>query len=140
MISGQPSYRCLDCLDTGIVNIFNPAFLWAYRPEFDELPIPRPKGWFGQAYSWWQRHRGANDGMEHVALCDCGCERAVILEDELQKFERGERKMRGKGRGKEPASPPACGRHRWHRQDCPRVPDSLSAPGVLIHWFARRIA
>lgn len=136
---GDQRWSCPDCLDTGIVEIFNPAFVVAFRPEFDDLPRPLPKGWFRVCYGWWLARRAKGNPMTHVALCDCDCPRRRIQATELEKWAAGRRMVRV-GKKNIAAGPPACGAVRWDRDKSPRIPCPVMAAATLADWYSRRLA
>ncbi len=102
-----PSYQtderrleCLVCMDSGMVHIWNPRFVEAYRDRFEEM---LPPGWEGDASRWW---RAQEKGPRvHMVRCNCSCHRSRIFAEEQDKFRDGTRR----DITNKPAGPPACG-------------------------------
>lgn len=84
----EPRYVCHVCRDSGVVEIWQAAFVEAVRREnFAE-------GWFRRACAAW---RGSSP-RSAVALCCCDCDRARRLRQERERYRDGQRQR-----------PPACG-------------------------------
>jgi hypothetical protein len=118
-------YECALCRDNGMVEVWNPLFVHAYRAEFESLQATRvsgehhnrltgeiyrasywsvePANWLGMAYRWWRGQ--ARGPMRHMALCTCSCRRQQVLAGELRAYRDGTRSTRTN----KAAGPPACG-------------------------------
>lgn len=124
----QPRYSCLDCRDSGIVEVFNPLFVHDYRATFMEYGGKLPADWYGPAYRWWLgQQRGP---MIHVALCDCRCDARERLLVELNLARGGKRKL-----GNRPLGLPACGNYLWDRRETTRVDGPLRAGDCLAGFY-----
>ena len=156
-IDGYRTYECAKCRDTGIVEVWNPWFVEAYREQFElitrreinrdgnKFNLDRydpdrtivayeidPPSWVSDARSWWRsRSESEANPMYHVALCDCNCAATQTLQEELDKFNRGNRRSPD---GKQ-ASLPACGAAKYDRNLMPvKTADSY---GDLHGWYAK---
>lgn len=120
--TGERSYRCLHCHDTGIVEVLHPQWVEEYRDTFADVRAAGfPGGWFGKANSIWRRRRlGA---LRAVALCDCNCPATERLREQQDRFRNGERR-----------SAPACGAERWNRSKSPRM-DGTPLETLLGAWY-----
>lgn len=88
----EPRYRCLDCHDTGHVDVYNPAFLRWLRPTFETR---RRTGltWYYRARSEWNRLvvQAVSDGVrgqqaapaEIGLVCRCDCQEALVFRRQL---------------------------------------------------------
>lgn len=113
-------YTCARCEDTGIVEIWNPVFLEAYRGRWMALQLDgdRPPEWLGVAYRWWLRHPERRGPMKGAARCGCSCDRSRRLAAEQDDFASGNRK---------PNRPPACGMWTYRDGVTPLATDDAAA-------------
>ena len=113
-------YHCVVCMDIGIVRVWNPNFVEAYREHFQQGELP--KDWFGKAYSWWRRN-GSNP-MEHMALCNCDCPRRRVLAAEREKYIQRQRR-----------TIPACGMADYLPDKMPLATHDPKSD--LTAWYAQ---
>lgn len=142
--NNQPKYRCLDCLDTGITNVWNPNFVEDFRDDF--LKISRtefdrtktgkgvfgldrfdpdqtiaawsydPPNWEHAAAAWWRHQVDDGGPIHHVALCNCDCRRQQMLASELASYQSRDRRSKDGSQ----AGPPACGLASYDPKTMPR--------------------
>lgn len=64
-------FVCRRCHGRRFIQVWNPKFLEAYRPEFLRQN-PLPPNWYGLAYRWWCFQRDAQDEYMTFAIkCVC---------------------------------------------------------------------
>jgi hypothetical protein len=115
-------FVCLICKDRGVVQVFNPEFVFMFREKYEEFRSCNfPGDWLGVSYSWWRRRRAGP--MVHVALCCCESPRRQALNEERQKFIDGSRR-----------SLPSCGMAVYDPDRMPLTGGSYA--GSLQSWYA----
>jgi len=156
----EQTFKCLDCRDSGIVNVWNPSFVESYRNEFASVVrteydrgekitakqfdlnrfdpeetitawIYDPPNWEWLATKWWRNHSdGYGGATNHVAMCHCDGHRTEVLRQELASWCAGTRKNKHGER----ASLPACGAARYNPSKMPR---KTAMPfDDLTGWYA----
>lgn len=70
-----PRFRCLDCRDTGWVEVLNPAFVRRFRREFADMADAdftdnELGSWWRRAKLWW-RSQGGQDPLAATVVCNC---------------------------------------------------------------------
>jgi len=156
----EPTFRCLDCRDSGTVNVWNPSFVEAYRNEFAKVTrteydrsqkfkpkqfdpnrfdpeglitawVYDPPNWEYLASKWWRaKHDGKGGPIHHAALCHCDGHRTNVLRQELASWCAGTRKNKHGER----ASLPACGAAKYNAE---KMPKKTSCPfDDLTSWYA----
>ena len=156
----EPTYRCLDCRDSGTVNVWNPSFVEAYRDEFSRVTrtefdrskkttakqfdlgrfdpnglitawVYDPPNWEYLASKWWRaKHDGKGGPIHHAALCHCDGHRTEVLRQELASWCAGSRKNKNGER----ASLPACGAAKYNPD---KMPKKTPCPfDDLTGWYA----
>lgn len=129
----EPRYLCLNCRDTGLVEVINPYFVEWFRSRFEELQEARfpneRAAWRAQARSdWLQQDRGP---MVHSALCNCDCPRTQALTHELALFRKNDRRLKGAVLG-----PPACGNAKYDPRTMPLYQGASVLRETLAQWYA----
>lgn len=81
----EPSYRCLACLDTGIVEVLNPRWVQAHEEQIAE---GLPDGWYSEARQWCR----VNDAGHLKTTVVCFCEHPVAhtQRERVARFRRNE--------------------------------------------------
>ena len=156
----EPTFRCVTCRDTGLVNAWNPQFVEAYRAEFikirrtprDRNAPPRgsllfdldrfdpereitiydydPPTWQTDAARWWRGQRAEGGTIHHVTRCKCGGQRSRLFLEERQKFINNDRRV---GTIKD-AGVPACGMADYNARVMPlKTSDGYED---LLDWYA----
>lgn len=144
---GEKQFECLDCRDTGIVEIWNPDFIAWFQlgPFLEWEDAGWPPYWIRVARQAWhavlppkapETSPARGDSLWISALCDCHCNRRRKLWEERQKFYDGGRKT-AKG---DALYLPACGAAILDRKGMYFVTTRFPTPNDVreMFGFARR--
>ena len=126
----EPSYKCLSCRDTGLVEVVNPHFAEWFRESFNAFEHGGwPPNWHGEAYRDWRRQgRGP---MLHSALCRCDSPRVAMMRAERQLFVSNNRRL-----NKVQLAEPACGMADYDQRTMPLIEGVAFIKGTLRAWYA----
>jgi len=124
-------YKCIVCLDTGLLEVINPHFVEWFRPTFFGYKADGfPKNWRGLAYSEW-RKRDPEQPMIHSAMCSCDCPRIATMKSERELFRKNDRRLK-----REPLGLPACGAANYVSGRMPVVTGRIFLREILDAWYA----
>lgn len=95
-----------------------------------------PPNWEYLASRWWRNISNGKGGLtNHMALCNCECERKLQLENELHLFLEGKRVIVDIKTGKEKQlGIPACGRAKYNPEKMPIK--TFCSFDNLTNWYA----